>query len=226
MEDTVDHNLVKSRQRVIDHGEVFTPPWIVEEMLDLIKNESERIDSRFLEPACGSGNFLVAVLARKLATVEAIYGKNDFEKRQHALLALMCIYGIELLEDNVLECRQNLLNVFLDYLKIEASSDVVEFARIVLDSNIIRGDALKMTRQDGAAIVFPEWAYLTKGKFSRRDFRFDNLTERSAYSGTLFDLLPEQALFVPFTEYPRMSIEEMCRYFQAEYRQSDVSTND
>lgn len=92
---------VKSKQRVADHGEVFTPPWLVEAMLDLVKAETERIDARFLEPACGSGNFLVAILRRKLAAVELKYGKSAFEKRHYALLALMCTYGIELLEDNV-----------------------------------------------------------------------------------------------------------------------------
>ena len=98
-------SLIKSKQRVADHGEVFTPPWLVEAMLDLVKDESERIDSRFLEPACGSGNFLVSVLKRKLAAVEVKFGKSDFEKRHYALLAFMCIYGVELLEDNISECR-------------------------------------------------------------------------------------------------------------------------
>lgn len=74
--------LVKSRQRVADHGEVFTPRWLVDDMLDLAKAETERIDSRFLEPACGSGNFLVPVLERKLRVVEAKYGKSDFERRR------------------------------------------------------------------------------------------------------------------------------------------------
>jgi hypothetical protein len=90
----------KSRQRVADHGEVFTPAWMVEAMLDLVKGETERIDSRFLEPASGSGNFLVRILQRKLVAVELKFGKSDFEKRHYALLALMCTYGIELLADN------------------------------------------------------------------------------------------------------------------------------
>src|SRR5215218_7049264 len=111
-------NLIKSRQRVADHGEVFTPAWLVEKMLDLVKDETGRIDARFLEPACGSGNFLVPVLRRKLAVVQARYGRSDFERRHQALLALMCIYGIELLADNVAECRQNLLDVFSAYLEI------------------------------------------------------------------------------------------------------------
>ena len=106
--------LVKSKQRVADHGEVFTPEWMVEAMLDLVKGETERIDSRFLESACGDGNFLVKILQRKLAAVELKYGKSDFERRHFALLALMCIYGIELLPDNIAECRANLLEIFAD----------------------------------------------------------------------------------------------------------------
>ncbi len=98
-------NYVKSKQRVADHGEVFTPAWMVEAMLNLVKDETERIDSRFLEPACGSGNFLVQILQRKLAAVEIKFGKSDFEKRHYALLTVMCIYGIELLPDNIAECR-------------------------------------------------------------------------------------------------------------------------
>jgi hypothetical protein len=98
-------SLVKSKQRVADHGEVFTPSWMVEAMLDLVKGETERIDSRFLESACGDGNFLVQILRRKLAAVELKYGKSDFERRHYALLGLMCPYGIELLPDNIAECR-------------------------------------------------------------------------------------------------------------------------
>ena len=102
-------NLVKSKRRVADHGEVFTPAWMVEAMLNLVKDETDRIDSRFLETACGSGNFLVQILRRKLAAVELKYGRSDFERRQYVLLALMCIYGIELLVDNITECLANVL---------------------------------------------------------------------------------------------------------------------
>src|SRR3954467_10256673 len=112
-------SLIKSKKRVADHGEVFTPPWMVEAMLDLVKGETERIDSRFLEPACGSGNFLVPVLKRKLAAVELKYDKSDFEKQHYAILALMCIYGIELLADNITECRANMLEVLADYLEVK-----------------------------------------------------------------------------------------------------------
>jgi type I restriction-modification system DNA methylase subunit len=106
-------SLVKTKKRVADHGEVFTPPWLVEAMLDVVKGETERIDSRFLEPACGSGNFLVRILQRKLAAVELKYGKSEFEKEHYAILAVTSLYGIELLADNIAECRANLLKFSL-----------------------------------------------------------------------------------------------------------------
>src|SRR6516164_11731445 len=121
-------NLIKSKKRVVDHGEVFTPPWIVEAMLDLVKEETERIDSRFLEPACGSGNFLGRVLQRKLAAVELKFGKSDFEKRHYTLLALMCLYGIELLADNIAECQVNMLEILAEYLNIDESDELYRAA--------------------------------------------------------------------------------------------------
>src|SRR3982750_4558837 len=137
-------NYVKAKQRVADHGEVFTPAWMVEAMLDLVKGETERIDSRFLEPACGSGNFLVRVLQRKLAAVELKFGKSEFERRHFALLALMCTYGIELLVDNIAECRANMLEIFADYLNIDESDDLYGAASYVLSQNLVHGDALTM----------------------------------------------------------------------------------
>lgn len=202
-------NLVKSKQRVADHGEVFTPGWMVESMLDLVKGETERIDSRFLEPACGSGNFLVPVLQRKLAVVQTRYGKSDFEKRHYALLALMCVYGIELLADNSAECRANLLDVFAGFLRIVPTDPWYRAAERVLAANIVQGDALSMTATDGSPIVFPEWAYLGKGKFQRRDFRYDNLTERASFQGTLFAQFEEHEIFTPAKSYPPMTPEEI-----------------
>lgn len=203
--------LVKSRQRVEDHGEVFTPSWMVEDMLDLVKDESERIDSRFLEPACGSGNFLKVVLSRKLATVQNRYGKSDFERRHYALFALMCIYGIELLQDNVEECRATLLATFADYLRLDSKDNFYKAAYQVLRVNILQGDALTLTTSDGAHIEFPEWGYLGTGKFQRRDFRYDALTQRSSIQGTLFELFEEHQLFVPITTFPQMSVEAIAK---------------
>jgi len=190
---------VKSKQRVADHGEVFTPPWMVEAMLDVVKDETERIDSRFLEPACGSGNFLVQILRRKLAAVELRYAKSDFERRHYALLALMCIYGIELLPDNIAECRANLLEILAAYLKLEEADALYRAASHVLSCNLVHGDALKMRTHEGKAITFAEWGYLGKGKFQRRDFRLDVLTGSAAFSaeGSLFAQLAKHELFMP-----------------------------
>lgn len=204
-------SLVKSRRRVADHGEVFTPNWLVEEMLDLVKGESERIDARFLEPACGSGNFLVPVLRRKLATVHQQFAASDFEKRHHALLALMCIYGIELLPDNAAECRVNLLDALFDYLGKGVGDEWFGAAQGVVEANIVQGDALSMTTWTGKAIVFPEWGYLGKGKFQRRDFRFDALTQRSSIEGTLFAELEEHDVFIPSKTYLPMTVGEIAR---------------
>lgn len=204
-------NYVKSKQRVADHGEVFTPPWLVEAMLDLVKGETERIDSRFLEPACGSGNFLVRILQRKLAAVELKFGKSDFEKRHYALFALMCTYGIELLPDNIAECRANMLEVLADFLKIEESDDLYRAASYVLSQNLVHGDALTMRDSAGQPITFAEWGYLGKGKFQRRDFRFDVLTGSSAFSaeGSLFAHLGKHEIFTPMKTYPPMTVREL-----------------
>lgn len=202
---------VKSKQRVADHGEVFTPPWMVEAMLDLVKDETERIDSRFLEPACGSGNFLVQILQRKLAAVQWRYGKSEFERRHYALLALMCIYGIELLPDNIAECRANLLEIIAEYLSVDPSHELYRAASWVLDQNLVHGDALKMCTHDGDPITFAEWGYLGRGKFQRRDFRLDVLTGSSAFSaeGSLFAHLAKHELFTPVQTYPPMSVSEL-----------------
>lgn len=204
-------SLIKSRKRVADHGEVFTPTWMVDAMLDLVKDESERIDSRFLEPACGSGNFIVKVLQRKLAAVERKFGKSDFEKQHYAFLALMCIYGIELLADNIAECRENMLEIFAEYLNIDESDDLYRAAAYVLSQNLVHGDALTMCANSGEPISFAEWGYLGKGKFQRRDFRFDTLTHSSAYSqeGTLFAHLGKHEIFMPTKTWPPMTVSEL-----------------
>lgn len=201
----------KSKQRVAEHGEVFTPACMVEAMLDLVKDESERIDSRFLEPACGSGNFLVQILRRKLAAVELKYGKFDFERRHYALLALMCLYGIELLSDNIAECRTNLLMVFADYFGLDMSDALYGAASYVLSQNLIHGDALTMRTTDDQPITFAEWGYLGKGKFQRRDFHFYTLATSSLFSaeGSLFAQLGRHEIFQPVKTWPPMKVSEL-----------------
>jgi len=203
--------LITSKKRVADHGEVFTPPWMVEAMLDLVKDETERIDSRFLEPACGSGNFLVRILQRKLAAVELKFAKSDFEKRHYALLALMCTYGIELLADNIADCRANMLESLADYLDLEESDDLYRAASYVLSQNLIHGDALTTCTSGSQAITFAEWGYLGKGKFQRRDFRLDVLTQMSALTdeGMLFANLGKHEVFTPTRTYSPMTVRDL-----------------
>lgn len=202
---------IKSKQRVADHGEVFTPPWLVEAMLDLVKAETERIDSRFLEPACGSGNFMVQILRRKLAAVQQKYVKSDFERQHYALLALMCLYGIELLADNIAECRANLLELFADYLDLDETDDLYRAASYVLAQNLVHGDALTMRTHDDEPITFAEWGYLGKGRFQRRDFRYDTLALASTFSteGTLFAHLSMHEIFQPAATYPPQTVAEL-----------------
>jgi hypothetical protein len=203
--------LVKSKQRVADHGEVFTPAWMVEDMLNLVKGETERIDSRFLEPACGDGNFLVQILKRKLISVELKYGKSEFEQQHFALFALMCLYAIELLSDNISDCRANLLRIFAEYLKLDPSDDVYRAGFYVLSQNLVHGDAMKMRTHNDQAIIFAEWGQVGKGRYIRRDFRLDSLAESSEFSaeGSLFAELGRDKLFTPAKTYPSMTAREL-----------------
>ena len=207
-------NLIRSKKRVSDHGEVFTPPWLVEKMLDLVKGETERIDARFLEPACGSGNFLVPILQRKLAAVELKFGKSDFEKRHYALLAVMCAYGIELLDDNIVECRANMLEVFADYLGLIETDELYRAVSYVLSLNIVHGDATMMRDTKGTPISVVEWGYLGKGKFQRRDFRLDVLTGMASFSaeGSLFAGLGKHEIFTPTSSYPPMTVSDLAEF--------------
>ena len=153
---------VKSRKRVADHGEVFTSEREVNAMLDLVKQETERIDSRFLEPACGTGNFLAEILNRKLKVVKKRYSKNKSDYEKYAVLAITSIYGVDILEDNVLECRNRMFSIFNDeYTKIckEDANDVCrEAVRYILSRNILHGDALTMATLEGEPIIFSEWS--------------------------------------------------------------------
>ena len=171
---------VISKQRVTDHGEVFTGGREVNAMLDLVKQEAERIESRFLEPACGNGNFLAEILERKLRVVESRYGKSQLEFERYAVLAVTSIYGIDILEDNVLKCRQRLFEIFDQkysaQFKRTAKDECREAVKFILGRNIIHGDALSLKTVDGKApIVFSEWSPVNGSMMKRRDFTFSGL---------------------------------------------------
>lgn len=168
----------KSKQRIMDHGEVFTAEREVKAMLDMVISESDRIDSRFLEPACGDGNFLVEVLNRKLETVAKSYKSYppDFEK--YSILAVSSIYGVDILQDNVTACQERLYeiwnNYYKKYCKKEDNNQCRDVAKYILSKNILCGNALDMLRTDGSPIIFAQWD-LIGSKLKRRDYRLDEL---------------------------------------------------
>lgn len=203
---------IKSRERVANHGEVFTPEWLVNDMLDLVRREVKRVDSRVLEPACGSGNFLVQVLRRKLNAVKAAYRNPQRERANQALYGLMSIYGIELLPDNVTECRENLIEIFADNLRLGCNDDYYLAASHVLRCNIVQGNALEGQASSGRDIIFPEWTYDGNGKFQRRDFQFKDLTRRHELKvkGALFENQPDDRLIKPIKDdYPPTSVRDL-----------------
>lgn len=176
---------IKSKKRVADHGEVFTSEREVNAMLDLVKQETERIDSRFLEPACGNGNFLSEIINRKLNIIENKYKKSQIEYERYTFIAISSIYGIDLLNDNVSSCRERLYNICIDkYKKIYKSKCKKMFAntiKYVLDKNIVCGDALTMLNLNKTPIVFSEWSMVSGSMIKRRDYVF---TEMVTYAET------------------------------------------
>lgn len=170
---------VKSKQRVAEHGEVFTAEREVNAMLDLVKQETERIDSRFLEPACGNGNFLAEILRRKLAVVKSRYGKNAADYERYAVIAVTSIYGVEILADNAQECRERLYDIWNDIYtkqcKHDANDETREAVRFILQKNILCGDALTLEQADGTPIIFAEWSAINGFMIKRRDFELSHM---------------------------------------------------
>ncbi|MDR0376487.1 MAG: hypothetical protein LBH70_01705 [Spirochaetaceae bacterium] len=176
---------VKTKRRVADYGEVYTAPREVNAMLDLVKQETERVESRFLEPACGNGNFLIEVLTRKLAKIAVRYGKSRLEYERYAVSAVSSLYGIDILEDNVHECRNRLYNYFttcyINHFGLFPNDDLPNTVKYILKRNILWGDALTLqtVEENPRPIVFSEWALLMGGMVKRRDFTFFELLYQS-----------------------------------------------
>ncbi len=209
---------IKSRKRVADHGEVLTGKREINAMLDLVKQEAERIDSRFLEPACGNGNFLTMILERKLAVVEKRYGKSQLDFERYAVLAVSSIYGIDILEDNVRQCRDRLYGIFdSDFysrlFKNRAKTKCCEAVRFILERNITWGDALtlKTVGEKPGYIVFSEWSPVNGSMLKRRDFTFHGLlAHESMKELPLFSDLGEDVFIpTPEKEYPPVHFMEI-----------------
>lgn len=201
---------IKSKKRVTDHGEVFTAPREVNAMLDLVKQETERIDSRFLEPACGTGNFLVEIVRRKLSVVKERYKKSQPDYERYAIIAITSVYGVDILEDNVIHCRERLFEEFKTQYEVLFKSDskpeCLRSAQYVLSKNIVWGDALTMNTCDTPPkpIIFPEWSAINGKLIKRRDFSFAHLLAYQPMGAdTLFSDLGEPTIIPKAVkEYP------------------------
>ena len=218
---------VKSERRVADFGEVLTPSHIVDAMLDLVKQETERIDSRFLEPACGTGNFLVEILRRKLQVVRKRYAKSQLDYERYAVLAVASVYGIDILADNAEECRQRLYQTFDDaYAALfgkKTKAACRESVRYLLKRNIIHGDALslKTVGHKPQPIVFSEWSLANGSLIKRRDFAFHELLRGKEAMDSPFEvhktLVSDQGekVFIPkpVKDYPLVHFLEIAHAY-------------
>lgn len=213
---------VKSKQRVSDHGEVFTAEREVNAMLDLVKPETERIDSRFLEPACGEGAFLIEILRRKLEVVKSHYGKSPYDYERYAVLAVTSIYGVDILQDNVEICRQRLYELwdkaYTANAKAQANEQCREVVRFILRKNILCGDALTMRQSDGKPIIFAEWSLVTENQIKRRDYALDELLAGHEEQMNIFmvgwEYDEETKAFIPAAvqEYPVVDYRRLAQY--------------
>ena len=207
-----DEKQIKSKKRVRNNGEVFTNEREVNAMLDLVKQETERIDSRFLEPACGNGNFLIEILRRKLEVVKSRYKKSQWEYEKNALIAVMSCYGVDIMQDNVNECVERLYNLFVDYYKSLFKKDIkqeyLDIVKFVLTKNILCGDALSMKDSSDNPITFAEWAFVKGSLVQRRDFRYEQLittTENKSKQQTILgDFIEKPIKTYPLTHYLKL----------------------
>ncbi|MGN0744980.1 MAG: SAM-dependent DNA methyltransferase [Christensenellales bacterium] len=196
---------IKSRQRVAERGEVFTNEREVKAMCDLVKDETERIESRFLEPACGDGNFLAEIVNRKLAVVSRRYGKSETDWEKYSVLAMSSIYGVDIMPDNAAECRERLFKIweraYKSKCKTIANDDCKAAVRFILSRNVLCGDALTMLDESGNPIVFSEWS-LVGNNMKRRDYTLANLLEtQSYYDLPLFENVEDVKVPKPVKEY-------------------------
>lgn len=204
---------IKTKKRVADHGEVFTSDREVNNMLDLVLDESERIESRFLEPACGTGNFLKIVLERKLKKVEQ-YKKNKSEFEKYIFVTACSLYGIDILNDNVVECRENLFNIIYKFYSSQFgnknNNEFFKVIKFILSKNIRCADALTMKDINGNPIVLSEWSLVTGNKIKRRDYKYSELIMND--NGKV--LKDEERIFIPepVKEYPLLQYMKVVEY--------------
>lgn len=219
--------LVVSKQRVADHGEVYTSKREVNAMLDLVKQETERIDSMFLEPACGTGNFLVEILERKLQVVIQRYKRSQVDFERYGIVAVSSVYGIDIIADNVEATRGRLFEIFYNHyselFKSRIKEKCLSTVKFLLEKNIVHGNALTLQTETEPPqpIVFSDWKLVTGSMVKRRDFAFHELAPNESVSkDDLFaqptmesDLgktafIPEPIKEYPLTHFTKLSDAE------------------
>lgn len=198
---------IKSKERVAERGEVFTAEREVNAMLDLVADECLRPDSRFLEPACGDGNFLAAILKRKLAELRRKYKDSPRDYERMSIVAIGSLYGVDIMNDNVEACRERLYHIwneeYTDHCKGETSDETRGAAKFIISRNIINGNALTLMCVDAkgndtsAPIVFSEWTLIGGTQMQRSDYTMADLLTYNDTSvedgmGNLFALTAEQ----------------------------------
>ena len=225
---------MKSKQRVAEHGEVFTAEREVKAMCDLVSQECDRIDSRFLEPACGNGNFLTEIITRKLATVKRLYKRKPYDYERYSVVAVSSIYGVDIMQDNTEECRKRLYKIWnKEYTlvcKKQCNDETRKSVEYILSKNILCGNALTLmcvdeNQQDTSIpIIFPEWSLMLGTKLKRRDFRLDVMLKagekpKNVKQQSMFDRQDEINQYLsqnPVTgEY---MAEPICEYPPINYR--------
>lgn len=225
---------IKSKKRVADLGEVFTNEREVNAMLDFVKDESFNIESTFLEPACGDGNFLAPILERKLLKVKEMYGKSKSDYEKYSLIALSSLYGVELMIDNVEACTKRLFDIYdkeyIKQMKKDASSRVRDVAYYIIRKNILCGDALTLLRADKTPITFCEWKWVKGSMVKRRDYQLSKMLKAETYTNEMADVGNENQLSLffasgedkmkeiydsvnkPINDYPLVDYKELDKY--------------
>lgn len=214
----MENNQIKTRQRVADHGEVYTAEKEVKAMCDLVKDETERIESRFLEPACGNGNFLAEILKRKLEIVKSRYTKSPYEYEKYSVIAVSSMYGVDILEDNIIECRQRLFNIWEEQykkiLKDYANEDCIKSVKYIFNKNILCGDALTMLQNNGSPIIFAEWSFIKDNLVKRKDYALNELLDgggQLTIENITWEYDEEIKAFIPpaINEYPLIDYKKV-----------------
>lgn len=199
-------NQIISKERVDDFGEVYTSEKEVNAMLDLVKDQTQTIESRFLEPACGNGNFLTHIMMRKLNILNNLYRKNQHSFHKFSLVLVGSLYGIDIILDNVLTTRNRLFEIYKkNYIDLfhEDNETLFKNIKYILEKNVINADALTFLTADKKTLILSEWS-IVDDYIKRRDFEYKNLIGYSPFEeGTLFSDLGEEVILpIPLKDYP------------------------